>query len=115
MTLGAPWLLGLSILLAVTGQIALKVGSGAAPGWAQFLHPASLGGLVAYFGAALLYMVAIRTLPLSVAFPSASLSYVLVAYLAHLIWKEPFGWSQLLGLLFIMGGITLVTYRPSSL
>ena len=58
--------------------------------------------------AALCYMVALKRIPVSVAFPSVAASYAVVAVLAHLLWNEPFGWPQLAGLVLIGTGILLI-------
>ena len=54
------------------------------------------------------YIVALKKIPVSVAFPSVAASYAAVAIIAHLLWNEPFGWPQLGGLLLIGGGILLI-------
>ncbi|HEY1798759.1 MAG TPA: EamA family transporter [Stellaceae bacterium] len=98
-----------SILLGVGGQIALK--SGAVESltvWDQFLNPRTMLGFGIYVVAAFLYIVALKRIPVSVAFPSVAVSYVVVAVLAHLLWNEPFGWSQIAGLVLIGGGIFLI-------
>ena len=69
--------------------------------------------MTAYFVAALFYMYAIKQIPLSVAFPSVSVSYVVVAFLAHWIWGEPFARVQLLALALISGGIYLLGREAS--
>ena len=109
----AGWLyLVISISFGVVGQLLLKFGaSSSASGISQFLQWGSIAGLAAYFVAALLYMLALRTVPLSVAFPSVSLSYVIVAYLAHLFWQEPFGSAQIVGLILILSGIRALTWH----
>jgi small multidrug resistance pump len=98
-----------AILLGVVGQIALKSGALASPtGAAQFINPLTIAGLAVYVVAALCYIVALKKIPVSVAFPSVAASYVVVAIIAHLLWNEPFGWPQIAGLLLIGGGIALI-------
>ena len=85
--------LAVSILLGVAGQMLHKAGAGA-PGaglLGQFLAPQSIMGLGVYFAAALCYMYALRKLPVSVAFPVVSLSYVVVALLAWRLYDEQIG------------------------
>ena len=101
--------LAAAILLGVLGQIALKSGALASPdGAAQFINPLTIAGLAVYVIAALCYIVALKKIPVSVAFPSVAASYAVVAIIAHLLWNEPFGWPQLAGLLLIGGGIVLI-------
>lgn len=98
-----------AILLGVAGQIALKSGAvGSSTVAAQFLNPLTMIGCVIYVLAALCYIVALKRIPVSVAFPSVAASYAVVAVLAHLLWNEPFGWPQLGGLLLIGSGILLI-------
>ncbi len=97
------------IVLGVAGQIALKVGADGTRTIAlQFLHPATIVGFVIYVVAAVLYMIAIKKIPLSLAYPSVSLGYVIVGIIAHLMWNEPFGLAQMAGILLIGGGIVLL-------
>jgi drug/metabolite transporter (DMT)-like permease len=98
-----------AILFGVAGQIALKSGAAASQTVAaQFANPLTLVGFAIYVFAALLYIVALKRIPVSVAFPSVAASYVAVAVIAHLLWNEPFGWPQLGGLVLIGGGILLI-------
>lgn len=98
-----------AILFGVAGQIALKSGAVASRTIvAQFLNPLTLLGLAVYALAAVCYIVALKKIPVSIAFPSVAASYAVVAIIAHLAWNEPFGWPQLGGLLLIGGGIVLI-------
>jgi drug/metabolite transporter (DMT)-like permease len=101
--------LAAAVLLGIAGQIALKsAATGAATLVDQFLDPLTMIGFAIYVGAALCYIVALKKIPVSVAFPSVSASYAIVAVLAHLLWNEPFGWPQLAGLLLIGSGVVLI-------
>jgi small multidrug resistance pump len=98
-----------AILFGVAGQILLKSGAEASPTVvAQFANPLTLIGFAIYVVAALLYIVALKRIPVSVAFPSVAASYAVVAILAHFLWNESFGWPQLGGLILIGGGILLI-------
>jgi multidrug transporter EmrE-like cation transporter len=101
--------LAAGIVLGVAGQIALKMGAeGTQTITLQFLHPATIVGFAIYVAAAVLYMIAIKKIPLSLAYPSVSVSYVVVGIVAHIMWNEPFGWPQLAGIALIGGGIVLL-------
>lgn len=102
-------LLAISITLGAIGQICLKMGalkSDAARFF--FLEPRVIVGFGIYFISALMYTYVLKKLPLSVAFPSVSLSYVLVSLLAHLIFKEAFGLRQIISLFLIASGVFLL-------
>jgi multidrug transporter EmrE-like cation transporter len=100
--------LGLSILAGIAGQMLLKAGADAPSLVAQMLRPSTLAGLALYGSAAFLYIFALRKIPLSVAFPSVSLSYAVVAVLGHFLFGEPFGLKQIGGIALIMGGVVLI-------
>ena len=98
-----------AIALGVVGQITLKEGALRTPSFNSVSSLATnyflIGGLVAYAVAAMFYIYAIRNVPISVAFPSVSISYFVVALFAHYIWDEPFGLWQILALILIGSGI----------
>jgi drug/metabolite transporter (DMT)-like permease len=98
-----------SIVLGIGGQITLKAAANdSATVAAQFLNPITLLGLAIYLFAAVCYIVALKRIPVSFAFSSVSISYVIVALLAHFLWGEPFGWPQLGGLVLIGSGVVLI-------
>jgi small multidrug resistance pump len=101
--------LAVAILLGVAGQIALKQSTRTGVGLlAQYLNPLTIIGLGIYFAAAICYIAALKKIPVSVAYPTISASYIIVAVLAHLLWNEPFGWPKLAGILLIGGGVVLI-------
>ena len=101
--------LAASILLGVAGQITLKSGAvNSATVAAQFVNPLTIIGFAIYVFAAFCYIVALKKIPVSVAFPSIAASYAVVAVIAHLLWNEPLGWPQFGGMLLIGGGILLL-------
>lgn len=98
-----------AILVGVAGQLLLKSGAERSSGFlAQFLDPFTILGLGVYALASVFYIVAIKRIPVSVAFPSVALSYVLVAVAAHFLWQEPLGLAQFGGIALIAGGILLL-------
>jgi small multidrug resistance pump len=100
--------LGIGILAGIAGQMLLKAGPDAPDLVSQLLRPSTLCGLALYGSAAFLYIVALRKTPVSVAFPSVSLSYAIVAVLGHFLFGEPFGIKQIGGIALIMGGVVLI-------
>jgi small multidrug resistance pump len=101
--------LATGIVLGIAGQIALKMGAAGTESIAlQFRHPATLVGFAIYVVAAVLYMIALKKIPLSLANPSVAVSYVAVALAAHFLWNEPFGLQQIGALVLIGGGIVLL-------
>jgi small multidrug resistance pump len=100
--------LGIAILAGLGGQMLLKAGASAPELMSQLLRPSTLCGLALYGFSAFLYIIALRKIPVSVAFPSVSLSYALVAILGHFLFDEPFGVRQIGGIALIMGGVGLI-------
>ena len=100
--------LGIAILFGLGGQLLLKAGAGAPDLVSQMLRPSTLCGLALYGFSAFLYIIALRKIPVSVAFPSVSLSYALVAILGHFLFGEPFGVKQIGGIALIVGGVGLI-------
>lgn len=104
------WLsLGAALVAGVIGQVLLKAGaSGPGDFLAQLARPATLAGLGCYGLAALLYIVALRGIPVSVAFPAAAAQYVIVAMVGWFAYGEPTGMQQVAGLALIVVGVLLL-------
>jgi small multidrug resistance pump len=101
--------LALGILLGLAAQLLLKHGAmGGGNLIAQFMSPFTIGGLALYGIAAFFYVVALRAIPVSVAFPSVALSYVLVALLGNLWFGEPLGTAHMAGIALIVIGVGLL-------
>jgi small multidrug resistance pump len=98
-----------AIGLGVLGQLLLKSGVVRSTGFVStFLDPFTIFGLAAYGLAALCYILAIKRIPLTVAYPSVAISYIVVSAVAHFVWGEPLGWPQLVGIVLIGGGIFML-------
>jgi small multidrug resistance pump len=101
--------LAAAIVAGVIGQVLLKTGSdGSVSVMTQFLNPFTVVGFGMYGLAGVLYVVAIKKIPVSLAYPSVAVSYIAVGVIAHFMWNEPFGLPQLGGMLLIGGGILLL-------
>jgi small multidrug resistance pump len=101
--------LAMSIVLGIGGQIALKSAANeSATVIAQFIDPLTVLGLAIYVFAAMCYILALKEIPVSIAFPSVAASYAVVAVLAHVLWNEPLGWPQMAGIVLIGSGVLLI-------
>jgi small multidrug resistance pump len=101
--------LALGILLGLAAQLILKHGAmGGGSIVAQFLSPWTIGGLALYGIAAFFYVLALRAIPVSVAFPSVALSYVLVALLGNLWFGEAITVPHVGGIVLIVIGVGLL-------
>ncbi len=97
-----------SITASIAGQALLKAGSAAVDFRAQLLDPRSIAGLAAYGLAALLYMVALRRLPMSVALPFTALTYVAAALVGRWAFAEQLNLVQAAAITLIcVGAVTL--------
>lgn len=107
--IGLSWAaLVASIGASIAGQALLKAGSAAADFRAQLLDPRSVAGLAAYGLAALLYMVALRRLPMSVALPFTAVSYVAAALVGRWAFAEQLNAVQIAAIAIIcVGTVTL--------
>ena len=100
--------LAIGILAGIGGQLLLKQGASAPDFLSQLLRPSTICGLALYGSAAFLYIIALRKIPVSVAFPSVSLSYAIVAVLGYFLFGEPFGFKQIGGIALILSGVLLI-------
>jgi len=100
--------LGAAIVISMAGQTLLKAGAGAPDFWAQLLDLRTLVGLVLYGGAALLYIIALRRIPMSVALPCTAISYVAAALIGHYAFAESLGLARLGGIGLICAGVIVL-------
>ena len=101
--------LAIGIFAGIGGQMLLKAGADAPDFASQLMRPTTIMGLALYGSAAFLYIVALRKIPVSVAFPSVSLSYAIVAVLGHFLFGEPFGIRQIGGIVLLVIHVRLLT------
>ena len=71
-------------------------------------------GLGLYGAAFLLYSAALARLPLNVAHPILTSGAVaIVAMCSMLIFKEPFQWTTVTGIILVIAGVALITFRTA--
>jgi multidrug transporter EmrE-like cation transporter len=103
--------LAAAILIGVGGQVCLKLGATDAGGIGeQLLRWQTVSGLLLYLVSGIVYVIALRKIPVMVAFPSVSPSYVLMAGIDHFWFKEVLGMAQLAGIALIIGGVFLLNH-----
>jgi multidrug transporter EmrE-like cation transporter len=100
--------LAAAIVTSMGGQTLLKAGAGAPDFISQLFDPRTLLGLVLYGGAALLYIVALRRIPMSVALPCTAVSYVAAALIGHYGFAEPLGPVQIAAIGLICAGVIVL-------
>jgi len=102
--------LAAAICTSLVGQLLLKAGTGDGTGSfiTQLFRWQTVVGLGCYGGAALLYIVALRKIPMSVALPCTAASYVVIALLGWWFFGESLGAQKLVAIGCIGLGVILL-------
>lgn len=119
MKFGALMAVLASVSLTALAQLALKLASSRftppspdsgflASLLAQFLHPLTIAAIVAYVGSLAFWLVALRDVPLSVAYPFAGLTIAIVAIMGAVVLGESLGWGQVAGIVMIALGVMML-------
>ena len=95
---------------SMAGQTLLKAGAGAVDFFAQLADWRTLVGFGLYGGAAVLYIVALRRIPMSRALPCTAVSYVAAALIGHFAFAEPLGLAHIGAIALICGGVVLLAF-----
>ncbi|HEX3350535.1 MAG TPA: multidrug transporter [Acetobacteraceae bacterium] len=110
-TMNPFWIaLLLAIGTSMAGQTLLKAGAGAASFFTQLLDWRTVIGLGLYGGAALLYIVALRRIPMSVALPCTAVSYVAAALIGNLVFGEPLPMIRVAAIAVIATGVAMLAW-----
>ena len=99
-----------AIITSMAGQTLLKAGAGASSFIAQLFDMRTMVGLCLYGGAAMLYIVALRRIPMSVALPCTAISYVAAALIGHFGFAEPLGMMHAGALALICAGVVMLAF-----
>lgn len=102
--------LAIAIITSMAGQTLLKAGAGAPDFIGQLLDLRTMIGLCLYGGAAMLYIVALRRIPMSVALPCTAISYVAAALIGHFGFAEPLGTTHMVALALISFGVVMLAF-----
>jgi multidrug transporter EmrE-like cation transporter len=94
-----------AIATSMGGQTLLKAGAGAPDFLTQLLDWRTMLGLALYGGAAMLYIIALRRIPMSVALPFTAISYIAAALIGHYAFHEPLTMMHLTAIGLIMVGV----------
>lgn len=106
-------LLLFAVSMAVAGQLLLKWAATASGGISALLSWRLIVALGCYGLGAISYVLVLRHMPLSLAYPTTALGYVFVAYLSHRLWGEPFGFWQVAGIALIACGVAVLHLHRS--
>lgn len=97
-----------AIATSMVGNTLLKLGSRAPNFLAQLLDWRSILGLALYGGGAMLYMVALRRIPMSVALPFTAVSYIAAAFIGHFLFHEQIVPQHMAAIALIVAGVVLL-------
>jgi drug/metabolite transporter (DMT)-like permease len=107
-----------TIACDVVGQLCFKIGASRLPAHdgpdtAGFLRGLFsdvwlLAGIVAYIGQLILWVLILSNLPLSVAFPVASLTFLVLALACRIFLSERLDAGQFAGVVLVMAGVAVV-------
>lgn len=103
------------MVFAVAGQFLLKQGIMAQELSFNFLSIIKaffsvkvFSGFFLYGISSVFWLFVLKKIPLSVAYPSLSLTYIFIVILSVFILKEPFSVQKIFGVLFIFIGVCLL-------
>ncbi|HVC63228.1 MAG TPA: multidrug transporter [Acetobacteraceae bacterium] len=102
------FMLAAAIGTSVVGQTLLKAGASVPTFIGQLFDPRTLAGFVLYGGAAVLYIVALRRIPMSVALPCTAASYIAATLIGHYAFAEPLGMMRMGAIGLICLGVVLL-------
>ena len=101
-----------AILLGIMGQMCFKNGVSSVHSQFSILNYSFnkflLFGIILYGISTLFYITALKSIPLSIAYPSISLSYVIIIILSHYFFNERISFTQICGSVLIICGVILL-------
>jgi small multidrug resistance pump len=99
-----------AIATSMAGQALLKAGAGAVDFITQLLDWRTLLGFCLYGGASVLYIVALRRIPMSRALPCTAVSYVAAAIIGHYAFGEALGAAHVAAIALICSGVMVLAF-----
>jgi multidrug transporter EmrE-like cation transporter len=108
------WLaLAAAISTSMIGQVLLKYGASHSVAAAgsfidQLFRLQTMVGIAFYGGASLLYIIALRKIPMSVALPCTAASYVVIAIIGWSVFGESMGAQKAGAIALISAGVVLL-------
>jgi drug/metabolite transporter (DMT)-like permease len=81
--------------------------------WRWLLELFTTGSVLAAFGcfaiSAILWIIALRDTPLTVAYPMVALSYIIIFAGSYFLFAEPITWGKIVGAVLIIAGIIIIS------
>jgi multidrug transporter EmrE-like cation transporter len=95
------------------GQILFKLGAirlnSQSEGAIAWVNLEIISALIVYMLSTVLWVTALRALPLRIAYPVSAFGFVLVPVLGHYVLKEPLTVRTLIGAVVIIAGVAIST------
>ncbi|WP_227394347.1 EamA family transporter [Jeotgalibacillus aurantiacus] len=107
-------LLIINVLMLVGGQVLWKLAVSPITAWSLeaimqlVISPLFLGGTFLYVVATVLWLIILSKMPLSIAYPFQSFSYILGAIAAYFVFQESISLEQVSGMAAIVLGVYLI-------
>lgn len=105
-------LLFTSIFIAIIAQLFFKAFSLSRPVddsvYLYLFNYKLIVGFALYFISAILYIVSLKKIELSIAYPTISISYIFIIILSHFIFGEPLNTYKVSGGILIAIGVSLI-------
>lgn len=116
MSIAQFFLIVFTVLLLSVGQILFKIASTDIKLSLTDLIPSLVStrlliALLVYFFATILWLIALKDLPLRTAYPFAALAFFIVPILAHFLLNEPLPWNTYVGAAIIALGVIVSTFQ----
>jgi multidrug transporter EmrE-like cation transporter len=112
MTLKSFLLMLATVSCTVTGQVLMKRGVNnlAVLGLKNALgQPAILLGAVFYVSSFVIWLNVLKLLPLSIAYPFSSISFVGIIFASALFLGEAISWYKIIGMICIIAGVFFIS------
>ena len=77
------------------------------------LNPFIVLGFIGFGGGAVFWLAVLSRVPLSIAYPTLALSYLIVVVEAWWLLKERVTWQRMLGVAIIVGGVIIIGLTES--
>ena len=106
----------LTVAALTIGQILFKLASSTiefsmARLWSALFNTKLIIALFVYFFATVMWLFALKQIPLSIAYPFVALAFFIVPILAHFFLGENLQWNTLAGAAVIAIGVYISVYR----
>lgn len=101
----------LTVSLTVSGQVLMKkgVGAGGSLSLSGILsNRLILLGALCYVASMFSWLTVLKLLPLSIAYPAASVSYILVIFASALFLGEPLSLNKAIGVALVCAGVSFI-------